>query len=541
MSRRIPLLAGILFLLLVWLAGQPSTSASPPPSSLPLSQPAAGPSITVCLRQDVSGYRGTDDADINRYSESLNTGSDPSLRVASDGSRRALIRFQMPSLPADITITQAVLRLYVAYASTPAYPMQVRLFRIHKMWLESDVTWREAVMAQPWELPGCDHVPLDRAGTPSAQGQMDSAGQWLAFDLTSDVTAWRNDPTANHGVILIGAGDHTIQYNLASSEYPQLSYRPELCITYLEATPTPTVTPTGTPTHTPTPTRTFTPTPTVTTTPTRNAGDIYGMVWHDINGNRLRDHDEPPLPNAQIILRTPAGALMMLQTTGGDGLYRMENIVPGVYWLQESDPPGYISTTPNDWMVPVFANTSIEVNFGDRLAPTPTPTSTATPTSTPTVTPVPCRDAYEPDDTPAQARAISTLATPQHHNIHAAGDIDYVKFTAFAGSTYLIRTASLGGGLINDTRLRLLAPDGVTILAENDDDPTNPPASAIQWICPASGVYFAAVSQFNPAVGGCDITYDILVREITPAPSPTPTATPTRGAQRACLPLIWRQ
>jgi hypothetical protein len=81
----------------------------------------------------------------------------------------------------------------------------------------------------------------------------------------------------------------------------------------------------------------------------------------------------------------------------------------------------------------------------------------------------------------------------------------------------------------------------VTILAENDDDPTNPPASAIQWICPASGVYFAAVSQFNPAVGGCDITYDILVREITPAPSPTPTATPTRGAQRACLPLIWRQ
>ena len=81
----------------------------------------------------------------------------------------------------------------------------------------------------------------------------------------------------------------------------------------------------------------------------------------------------------------------------------------------------------------------------------------------------------------------------------------------------------------------------MTILAENDDDPANPPASAIQWICPASGVYFAAVSQFNPAVGGCDITYDILVREMTPAPTLTPTATPTRGARKAFLPLIRRE
>lgn len=535
MSRLIPILAGILLLPLLWLAGRLATAASAPPTAPRLPEPAAGPSITLCLRQDVSGYRGTDDADINRYNESQNTGSDPSLRVASDGSRRSLIQFQMPSLPMDITVTQAILRLYATYASTPTYPMQVRLFRVHKMWLETDVTWHEAVLAQPWDLPGCEHVPLDRAGTPSAQAQVESAGQWLTFDLTTDVISWLNDPSANHGMILIGAGEHTVHYNLASSEYLQLSYRPELCITYLEATPTPTVTSTGTATHTPTPTRTFTP------TPTRNAGDIYGMVWHDANGNRLRDHDEPPLPNAQLILRTPAGALMMLQTTGGDGLYRMENIVPGTYWLQEIDPPGYVSTTPNDWMVPVFANMSIEINFGDRLAPTPTATSTATPTSTPTATPVPCRDAYEPDDTPAEAKAISTLATPQQHSCHAPGDTDYVKFTAFAGNIYIIRTSNLGGGISNDTKLRLLASDGTTVLAENDDDPANPPASAIQWICPVSGTYYAVVMQYNPAVGACDITYDIFVQEMTPAPSATPTRAPGRDIGTAFLSLIWRE
>ncbi len=541
MFRQTALVAGMFLLLFIWYAGLPTAAISSPLAHPIILSPAAGPLITLCLRQGASGYVGTDDADINRYSASQNFGSDTSLRVASDGSRRALIQFVMPNLPGDITVSQAILRLYSTYVSAPAYPMLIRAFRVHNMLLENEATWREAMLAQPWQAPGCDHVPIDRAGTPSAEQSIAAAGQWLTLDLTADVTAWMADPSSNHGMILIGAGDHTVQYNLASSEYPQLSYRPELCITYQEATPTPTVTPTGTPTHTPTPTRTFTPTPTVTPTPTRSTGDIAGIVWNDINGNRLRDHDEPPLPNAQVLLRTTAGTLLMLQTTGGDGLYRMENLTPGMYWVQEIDPPGYISTTPNDWMVQVHANTIVEVHFGDRLAPTPSPTPTSTGTPTPTATAIPCRDTYEPDDSPAEAKAISTLGTPQHHNVHAPGDIDYVKFMAFAGAAYSIRTGNLGGGIQNDTKLRLLAPDGATVLAENDDDPANPPASAIQWICTSSGTYFAAVMQFNPAVGGCDIIYDILIREMPPAPTATPTVIPTRGTIPILLPLIQRQ
>ncbi len=47
-------------------------------------------------------------------------------------------------------------------------------------------------------------------------------------------------------------------------------------------------------------------------------------------------------------------------------------------------------------------------------------------------------DEYEPDDMCTQARAISTDGTVQVHNFHVSTDVDWVRFDAEAGKTYLI-------------------------------------------------------------------------------------------------------
>lgn len=531
------LIALVLLLGGTTLAASTASTASSPAIDL-------GPAITVCVRQDEAGYRGSEDTDINKYDREANYGNSPALRVKSDNAYNSLIQFSMPAIPSQATISQATLRLYTTYSSNPAYPITIQLHRVLRLWNEMDASWTYATAGIPWGLPGCNDTSSDRAAIPSDEQTATLVGQWLEFDITDDVRLWFADPSQNHGHIARGAGEHTVQYNFASSEYTNTAFRPELCITYYEATPTPTITNTPTKTATPTATPTFTPTLTPTPTPTRFTGDIHGLVWHDMNGNRLRDPDEPPLPNAQVILRTMEGALMMLQTTGGDGVYMMGEIVPGSYWLQEVDPPGFISTTPNDWGVTVFSNTSVRINFGDRYAPTPTATltptvtRTPTPTITPTETLVPCRDIFEPDDSPADAKVLSTNGLPQGHNIHRAGDMDYIKFSAFEGVTYRMRTLNLGGGVRNDTTLRLLAPDGATVLAENDDDPANPPASSIQWICPTSGSYYLLVRQYNPSVGGCDITYDILIQEMEPTAVPTATPSSTRAPAAVALPFI---
>jgi hypothetical protein len=169
--------------------------------------------------------------------------------------------------------------------------------------------------------------------------------------------------------------------------------------------------------------------------------------------------------------------------------------------------------------------------------PTGTPTSTQTPplSLTATPTPTPCQDAFEPDDTPAQAQWMALGDPPQQHNSMPAGDVDYVRLLAKAGWTYRLRTFGLTGRG-NDTLMRVYDVDGRTILAENDDDPSNPPASRIEWTYPATGEYFVSVQQVFGAVYGCDVAYRLELS----GGLPTITPTPFTVRARVYLPLLMR-
>lgn len=141
-------------------------------------------------------------------------------------------------------------------------------------------------------------------------------------------------------------------------------------------TPTPTITPT--PTHTPTPVATATPTP----TPTPQTGSICASAYNDLNGDGLRDPDEEPLAGA-VITVADARHTVGVHTTEGGGPFCFDGLLPGNYFVSELNPPGYESTTVDKWGVAVLPGSSIDIEFGDRLAPAPTPTPGPTPTPTP--------------------------------------------------------------------------------------------------------------------------------------------------------------
>lgn len=166
-------------------------------------------------------------------------------------------------------------------------------------------------------------------------------------------------------------------------------------------------------------------------------------------------------------------------------------------------------------------------------------TPTATPTLTPTVagTPPACADIYEPDNAPQQANLLKANVSPQIHNLHAPGDVDWIKFAAQAGFSYTIRTVNLAPG--TDTVLELYDTDGDTRLARNDDDPDTAPASRIDWQFNYDGTYFIRVGHFNPSMGNCDLSYGLeLIATAGPATStPTPTAT-VEGVPRAARVVV---
>ncbi len=76
-------------------------------------------------------------------------------------------------------------------------------------------------------------------------------------------------------------------------------------------------------------------------------------------------------------------------------------------------------------------------------------------------------DAYEADDTPGTARWIGVDGSPQLHNMHDAGDQDWVRFYAGGRTVYTLTTGNDGG--YADTVLKLYNTNGTTVITTNDN------------------------------------------------------------------------
>ncbi len=81
---------------------------------------------------------------------------------------------------------------------------------------------------------------------------------------------------------------------------------------------------------------------------------LGSTVWYDRNGNGRKDADEPGVPDVIVTLYDNDGNPILnaqgnpiTRTTGADGVYLFDYLIPGVYWVSFSNlPPGYTFTTP---------------------------------------------------------------------------------------------------------------------------------------------------------------------------------------------------
>ncbi len=113
--------------------------------------------------------------------------------------------------------------------------------------------------------------------------------------------------------------------------------------------------------------RVWAPTPTPTPTPTPSTGTIAGRVFHDMNENGVPDTGEPGIAAAHIRL-LQGGSQLATFTTQASGWFTFTHLAPGLYIVEETNPPGYEDTTWNVQPVQVRAGDTATVFFGDRLA-----------------------------------------------------------------------------------------------------------------------------------------------------------------------------
>jgi hypothetical protein len=166
-----------------------------------------------------------------------------------------------------------------------------------------------------------------------------------------------------------------------------------------------------------------------------------------------------------------------------------------------------------------------------NTCPPSTPT-TPLPSQTPATTPTATVGNPEPKDDPSSCTDIFFDVRISNVAISPAGDWDYYCFTATAGQNIAADVDAEVDGSALDPVLTLMAPDGTSVLAQNDDwDDLDP---YLEHSLPASGRYFLRVESFDhPCCGGPDHTYSLLLTKLSAAPTATatrtlaPMATPT--------------
>ncbi|HET7090951.1 MAG TPA: SdrD B-like domain-containing protein [Anaerolineae bacterium] len=94
------------------------------------------------------------------------------------------------------------------------------------------------------------------------------------------------------------------------------------------------------------------------------AATIYGTVFNDLDGDGLQDLGELGLAGATLRLITGTTSVATA-TTGIDGAYTFSVNQPGVWAVEETNPPGYYSTSSDRLNVSVALGESYQINFGD--------------------------------------------------------------------------------------------------------------------------------------------------------------------------------
>lgn len=78
------------------------------------------------------------------------------------------------------------------------------------------------------------------------------------------------------------------------------------------------------------------------------------------------------------------------------------------------------------------------------------------------------QDTFEPDNSTAQAKNITTDGSMQHHTLYPLGDVDVVSFSVIQNNTYSIETLNLSNGA--DTFIEILDSNGTPIPGSNNDN-----------------------------------------------------------------------
>lgn len=152
-----------------------------------------------------------------------------------DAAHRAILQFDLSSIPANQQIDSAILHLYM-YNDGPGADVNLTAHRITHAWVEGSTGYDHAV---DWDTYNGSEAWTTAGGDFDAQVEAhnitSTQNQWYVWDITNLVGSWYNGTYTNLGVLLKGVdevSDIQMRKRFRSSDYGTASERPKLIVNY---------------------------------------------------------------------------------------------------------------------------------------------------------------------------------------------------------------------------------------------------------------------------------------------------------------------
>lgn len=198
--------------------------------------------MTVVVIGDNTGddYSGTEDAELRQTSPTTNHGSSTNLEatkyIASDHNHSLVAFSGIGSLPSSLTVSSAVLTLYLKLANSGTHTLTVK--RVLRNWVEAQATWNIWSTGNSWTTAGCLSDGNDRDSNASTTLSIGTTYQYYTFSddaqIQADVEDFADGTLSNYGWHIErtdGTPDDTTYRQFSSSEDTD-GQRPYLSVTY---------------------------------------------------------------------------------------------------------------------------------------------------------------------------------------------------------------------------------------------------------------------------------------------------------------------
>jgi hypothetical protein len=144
------------------------------------------PSVTVTLNPTADT-----DIDADLPLQLINFGSQPDIYLSKSHEARPLFQFDVSGIASDNKVESATLRLYFASlysGSKLSKNLSVSTYAISSPWKEMEANWLNRMFLTLWSSAGGHYNST--AITTKTLAQNMTPGQWIEFDVTSQVQKW---------------------------------------------------------------------------------------------------------------------------------------------------------------------------------------------------------------------------------------------------------------------------------------------------------------------------------------------------------------